>query len=533
MARSAALLLVLVFLAASGIIVFLPVQAETRTRIVPDDYPTITAAIENANNGDTIFVRKGTYEGPINQTLVIKKKLSLIGEDANSTKINFHPALVPLVIFTQTFGTYANPIKIEADDVKLSGLTITSDGGSISVAGDAIQITGNILSMGISANGHRIEITRNTITSGKIELSGSQMTIAQNILWGIEGITCTGSNYYIASNNITGFSISLDGSFNAVYGNNIATEVNLEGNVNIVARNFIAEGLMFEGSFNTACGNRISSGISIVEGNNNTIYANEGFSPYGIVLRRVENTTFYHNNFKVGYNFELRFWEGVGRIIWDKCGEGNYWSDYNGSDLNFDGVGDTSYTIRALDRNVTTLYPAEGNDGMPYRVHEPKITDKYPLMTPFDISSVTIEMPQWATMPLPSALPMPEIDTNSPIVTVLSPENKTFPVGTLSLTLNINEVASWIQYSLDGQEKVTLTGNTTLAGLAEGSHSLVVYASDAVGNTGVSELIYFTIEAETVPMTYSIGAIVAGVIVTSVLILYFKKRKRQTDRVSD
>jgi hypothetical protein len=519
------LVLVFVFLTASCIIVPLPVQAETRTRIVPDDYPTITAAIENSNNGDTIFVRKGTYEGPINQTLVIKKKLSLIGEDASSTKINLHPALVPLVIFTQTFGTYANPIKIEADDVKLSGLTITSDGGSISVAGDAVQITGNILSMGISANGHRIEITRNTITSGRIELSGSQMTISQNILWGIKGITCAGSNYFIASNNITGSSISLYGSFNVVYGNNIATEVNLEGNVNIVARNFIAEGLMFEGSFNTACGNRISSGISIVEGNNNTIYANEGFSPYGIVLRRVENTTFYHNNFEVGYNFELRFWErGVGRIIWDKCGEGNYWSDYNGSDLNFDGIGDTSYTIRALDRNVTTLYPAEGNDGMPYRVHEPKITDKYPLMTPFDISSVTIEMPQWATMPLPSALPMPEIDTTSPIVTVLSPENRTFPVGNLSLTFNINELASRIQYSLDGQEKVTLTGNTTLAGLAEGSHSLVVYVSDLVGNTGVSEIIYFSVDVP-FPTTLVIASVITVAIVGIGLLVYFKKRK--------
>ncbi len=34
---------------------------------------------------------------------------------------------------------------------------------------------------------------------------------------------------------------------------------------------------------------------------------------------------------------------------WDKGREGNYWSDYNGTDANHDGVGDTPYVIDVLD----------------------------------------------------------------------------------------------------------------------------------------------------------------------------------------
>ena len=46
------------------------------TIIVPDNYPSITAAIGNASAGDTILVRTGTYfENP-----VIDKSLTLQGE---------------------------------------------------------------------------------------------------------------------------------------------------------------------------------------------------------------------------------------------------------------------------------------------------------------------------------------------------------------------------------------------------------------------------------------------------------------------
>ena len=36
---------------------------------------------------------------------------------------------------------------------------------------------------------------------------------------------------------------------------------------------------------------------------------------------------------------------------WDNGNEGNYWSDYNGTDTNNDGVGDTPYVVDALNQD--------------------------------------------------------------------------------------------------------------------------------------------------------------------------------------
>jgi len=54
------------------------------TITVPDDYPTIQEAINNAGNGDTIFVRNGTYY----ENVVVNKTVSLIGENKDTTIID-------------------------------------------------------------------------------------------------------------------------------------------------------------------------------------------------------------------------------------------------------------------------------------------------------------------------------------------------------------------------------------------------------------------------------------------------------------
>jgi len=83
-------------------------------------------------------------------------------------------------------------------------------------------------------------------------------------------------------------------------------------------------------------------------------------------------------------------------------------------------------------------------------------------------------------------------------------------------------------YSLDGQETITVTGNTTLTSLSNGLHHIAVYAKDTLGNEGASETISFTVEVpELFPTTLVATASATSLgIVGLGLLVYFKKRKR-------
>jgi len=89
-------------------------------------------------------------------------------------------------------------------------------------------------------------------------------------------------------------------------------------------------------------------------------------------------------------------------------------------------------------------------------------------------------------------------DTKLPIIDILSPLNIIYilrpgePPMPIPLTFTVNETTPWIGYSLDKQENVTITGNTTLTDLSYGIHSVTVYANDTAGNMGSSETIYFS-----------------------------------------
>jgi len=86
-------------------------------------------------------------------------------------------------------------------------------------------------------------------------------------------------------------------------------------------------------------------------------------------------------------------------------------------------------------------------------------------------------------------------DKVPPVIFIYSPENLTYTVNSFSLTFTVVERTStpWISYSLDGQENVTISGNTTLTDLPNGSHNIIVYANDTSDNTGSSNKVYFTV----------------------------------------
>jgi hypothetical protein len=114
--------------------------------------------------------------------------------------------------------------------------------------------------------------------------------------------------------------------------------------------------------------------------------------------------------------------------------------------------------------------------------------------------------------------------TVPPVVQVVSPENMTYAADNVSLAFTVNKPAVWMGYSLDGQETVTVTGNTTVAGLSNGLHNVTVYAKDTFENMGTSETIYFSVEVP-FPTTLVIAPVAGVVVIGAVLAIYFKKRK--------
>ena len=112
----------------------------------------------------------------------------------------------------------------------------------------------------------------------------------------------------------------------------------------------------------------------------------------------------------------------------------------------------------------------------------------------------------------------------APNVSILSLESKSYNTSRILLNFTVNEPVSQIAYSLDGQENVTISGNTTLTELLNGNHSVTVYATDEAGHIGVSETIYFIVD-EPLPTSMVIAPFTSIAIAGVGLLVYFKKRK--------
>jgi hypothetical protein len=128
------------------------------------------------------------------------------------------------------------------------------------------------------------------------------------------------------------------------------------------------------------------------------------------------------------------------------------------------------------------------------------------------------------------------VDVTPPAISILSVESKTYDSPDIPLTFTVNEAVYQTSYSLDRQANVTITGNTTLAGLSDGSHSLIVYAKDLAGNVGASETIYFSVKTQqqgflgsTLPMEYGYAIVSVVAIAAAVAMAghFFLKRKNR------
>jgi len=85
------------------------------------------------------------------------------------------------------------------------------------------------------------------------------------------------------------------------------------------------------------------------------------------------------------------------------------------------------------------------------------------------------------------------VDETPPVISVLSPQNTTYPISDIPLNFTVDEATDWMGYSLDNQVNATIPGNTTIP-VSEGRHTLVVYANDTAGNMGASNTVWFSVD---------------------------------------
>jgi hypothetical protein len=122
------------------------------------------------------------------------------------------------------------------------------------------------------------------------------------------------------------------------------------------------------------------------------------------------------------------------------------------------------------------------------------------------------------------------IDNTPPRIAFLSPENKSYLTSEILLNFTVNESTSKLSYILDGNQSQTVTENITLTGLPAGMHNVTVYATDLVGNSGVSETIDFAVESPEIPpsITTLAGSVVLiAVIIPASIFLYSKNRQHR------
>ena len=369
------------------------VQAQQNIITVPDDYSTITEAIHNAQNGDTVYIKSGTYH---EQTITINKTITLIGENMKTTTINLHPPSQPL--YHSSILVYDNPIQITADQVTISNFTITSDSGIITIHGIGNKVIDNYLKTSIATYGNETQVANNEFDNGSLNVNGYNNTIANNTL--IESvITFTGSWNKVLNNSLIKNPIDnpkyyeegilLTGSENLIMDNklvNCSIFLEANSNDNTIAKNNCLDLRISRSSDNTVTANYIDRILGFV-GNYNTFRGNymEGLR-LGYYKMDTPNNIFYENIFnftldKLHINNSMKV-----SLIMDNGSIGNYWHTCQNTTT------DAPYVIYLTSEySILTIFYGVGNIDN----YELTLTDRYPLTTVPNISEIQVQLPQW------------------------------------------------------------------------------------------------------------------------------------------
>jgi len=316
---SLAILLAVLLMATSAVVLkSAGASSEPDIITVPDDYPKIQEAVNAAEAGETIFVKAGTYN---EDYVALNKSVSLVGDNQKSV-ICYHSSLGFIVT---------------ANNVHLTGFTITSieagQGHAVDIANSSnCVIEDNLLENNLVGISLYASASCNTISGNTLENNERSIELIDT------------SDNRISDNNITGAlvsGISLDvSSSNTVSGNRISDLADGMGALmlwkssnNVISRNLLFGGnpmLMIECSANTLSENFVVNseyGMVVGASSGNSIYSNYFIN----VTQRILDT-----EMSAGLPSEN---------IWDNGAEGNYWSNYSGTDNDGDGIGDTPHII--------------------------------------------------------------------------------------------------------------------------------------------------------------------------------------------
>jgi len=218
---------------------------------VPEDYPTIQAAINAAAPGATIWIAPGVYH----ESLVINKTITLIGEPGSEPVFNGGGSGIAITIVSSGSGSI------------IAGITITSwDQGILVQGASGCKIYDNIMSL-INNNG--------------VVLQGTSAV----------------------SNQVSGNMFEQD---------SVAVDVTSSSSSNVISQNIISLssiGLQIETSGNTICENMITEnqlGITIVNSNNNAIYHNNFMD--NTIPFQLSNSTSPGNTWDNGYPSGGNYW---------------------------------------------------------------------------------------------------------------------------------------------------------------------------------------------------------------------------------
>lgn len=307
-----------------------PLQPVAGSKVikVPEDYPKIQWAIDAANAGDTIQVASGTYFEKVRVT----KSLSLIGEGPENTVIALDGADEPTIITL---------VRVEADNVEIRGFTVKGGTYGIFLSYCSHTLLSNNIMSGNKWNfgvwGDSLSHFIHDIDSSN-SVDGKPMCFWLN-QHGKQVPTDAGYVAIVNSTNITVKDVNLTSNEQGVL--LVNTKHSLIENVTMLGND---EGIVLRtSSKNTVTMNNLIAinwhAIYCVSSYNNTFTRNTiRDGPYGISMLHSDGNTIYHNNF---INNAEQLSELNSSSTWDNGKEGNYWSDYQGEDLDGDGIGDT------------------------------------------------------------------------------------------------------------------------------------------------------------------------------------------------